>query len=215
MNQQLSHPMTQPVGMDLRPVELVGRIVRLEPLRLEHVPALAAAGCHEELWRWTPMRILTEPDMKSFVETALEWEAAGTALPFVTRSVRTGEVIGSTRFANVDVANRRVEIGWTWVTPAWQRGGANVEAKYLMLAHAFESLGCIRVEFKTDVLNQQSRRALAGIGAVEEGVLRNHMIVWNGRLRDSVYFSVLPSEWPAVRERLERKLADHLPEKAL
>jgi RimJ/RimL family protein N-acetyltransferase len=211
MNQKLSHSESQTSVMDLRPVELAGRIVRLEPLRLEHVPALAGAGCHEELWHWTPMRILAEPDMKSFVETALDWEAAGTALPFVTRSIRTGEVIGSTRFANVDVANRRVEIGWTWVTPAWQRTGANVEAKYLMLTHAFETLNCIRVEFKTDVLNQQSRRALAGIGAVEEGVLRNHMVVWNGRLRDSVYFSVLPSEWPAVRGRLERKLADHLP----
>ena len=211
----MSQKLTSALTMNLRPLELTGRIVRLEPLELEHVPALTRVGCHEELWRWTPMQILTEAEMRSFVETALEWQAGGTALPFVTRSVRTGEVIGSTRFANVDVANRRVEIGWTWVTPAWQRTGANVEAKYLMLRHAFEALGCIRVEFKTDVLNQQSRRALTGIGAVEEGILRNHMVVWNGRLRDSVYFSVLPSEWPAVRERLERKLADLSPEKVL
>ena len=213
MSQELAS--TTALPMKLQPVELIGRIVRLQPLELEHVPALAQAGCHEELWRWTPMQILTEAEMRSFVETALEWQAAGTALPFVTRAVRTGEVIGSTRFANVDVANRRVEIGWTWVTPTWQRTGANVEAKYLMLRHAFEAWGSIRVEFKTDVLNQQSRRALAGIGAVEEGILRNHMVVWNGRLRDSVYFSMLPSEWPAVRERLERKLADLSPEKAL
>jgi RimJ/RimL family protein N-acetyltransferase len=193
--------------MQFEPVLLTGRLVRLEPLSLDHVGALTAAGCHEQLWAWTTNRIGSESEMRTYVEMALQWQMEGTALPFVTRSAATGELIGSTRFANIDKANRRAEIGWTWVTPGWQRRGANVEAKYLMLAHAFEVMGCIRVEFKTDVLNQQSRRALRGIGAVEEGVLRNHMVVWNGRLRDSVYFSILPSEWPVVRERLEQKLA--------
>ncbi|MEX2282159.1 MAG: GNAT family protein [Gemmatimonadota bacterium] len=193
--------------MRFEPVILTGRIVRLEPLAIEHVRALTAAGCHEPLWAWTTNRIGSESEMRTYVEAALQSQAEGTALPFVTRSASTGELIGSTRFANIDLANRRAEIGWTWLTPAWQRSGANVEAKYLMLAHAFDVLGCIRVEFKTDVLNQQSRRALRGIGAVEEGVLRHHMVVWNGRLRDSVYFSILPGEWPAIRERLEEKLA--------
>ncbi len=193
--------------MRLEPVVLAGRIVRLEPLTLQHVGVLTTAGLDEQLWRWTTNRIRSEGEMRSYVETALSWQAEGTALPFVTRSAATGEVIGTTRFANVDVTNRRVEIGWTWLTPAWQRSGANVEAKYLMLGHAFDRLGCVRVEFKTDVLNEPSRRALRGIGAVEEGVLRSHMIVWNGRLRDSVYFSILPAEWPAVRERLEQRLA--------
>jgi N-acetyltransferase len=193
--------------MRLEPVTLTGRIVRLEPMTIEHVPALTAAGLHEDLWRWTPTRIVNEAQMREFVETALRWQTEGTALPFVTCSVETGEVVGSTRFANVDAANRRAEIGWTWLRPEWQRTGANREAKLLMLRHAFEVLGCVRVEFKTDALNQKSRNALLGIGATEEGTLRSHMIVWNGRLRDSVYFSVLPGEWPEVKARLEQSLA--------
>lgn len=195
--------------MDLTPVKLSGTIVRLETLRLDHVPALARVGLHEELWRWTTTRITTEDEMRAYVQTALDWQAANNALPFVTVAQSTGEVIGSTRFANVDHANRRMEIGWTWVTPAWQRCGANVEAKLLMLRHAFDTLDAVRVEFKTDSLNEKSRRALLGIGAVEEGTLRNHMIVWDGRLRHSVYYSVLPAEWPQVRSRLEARLAAH------
>jgi RimJ/RimL family protein N-acetyltransferase len=192
--------------MSFDPVVLSGRIVRLEPLTLAHVPALAAAGLHDELWRWTTTQLRTESDLRDYVETALQWQAEGTALPFVTRAAGTNEVIGSTRFANIDRPNRRAEIGWTWVTPRWQRSGANVEAKYLMLQHAFEELGCNRVEFKTDSLNEKSRKALLGIGAKEEGTLRNHMVVWDGRLRHSVYFSVIASEWPGVKSRLERRL---------
>jgi len=193
--------------LPLQPVVLSGQIVRLEPLRLEHIQPLAAVGLHPELWRWTTTRAQTVDDIRTYVETALSWQREETALPFVTVAQSSGEVIGSTRFANIDHANRRAEIGWTWVTPAWQRTGANVEAKYLMLQHAFETLGCIRVEFKTDALNEKSRTALRGIGAIEEGILRSHMIVWDGRLRDSVYYSVLPSEWPDVKRRLVEKLS--------
>ena len=185
---------------------LTGALVRLEPLTAGHFDALYEAGRPEELWRWTTHRIQSLAEMKDYLETALLWQRQGTALPFVTIAQSTGEVIGSTRFANIDVANRRLEIGWTWVTPSWQRTGANNEAKLLMLRHAFEELGAIRVEFKTDSLNDRSRTALRGIGASEEGTLRNHMIVWDGRLRHSVYYSVIAEEWPRVKALLEQRL---------
>jgi RimJ/RimL family protein N-acetyltransferase len=117
-----------------------------------------------------------------------------------------GLVVGSTRFGNIDLANRRLEIGWSWIAPPWQRSAINTEAKYLMLRHAFERLGCMRVEFKTDVLNIRSRQALLRIGAKEEGILRQHMITSSGRLRDTVYYSILDHEWPAIKGELERKL---------
>ena len=191
---------------DPKPVTLSGRIVRLEPLRLEHLDALCAAGLHEELWRWTTTRVQSRAEMEAYVRTALEWQAAGSAVPFVTIDQSTGAVIGSTRFANIDREHRRMEIGWTWVTPSYQRSGANVEAKLLMLEHAFEELGAIRVEFKTDSLNEKSRRALLAIGAQEEGTLRNHFIVWDGRYRHSVYYSVIASEWPRVKALLQARL---------
>lgn len=188
------------------PITLSGRIVRLEPLTRAHFDALYEAGRPEELWRWTANRIQNQAEMRDYLETALLWQGQGTAVPFVTIAQSTGAVIGSTRFANIDWANRRLEIGWTWVTPSWQRSGANCEAKLLMLRHAFEELGAIRVEFKTDSLNEKSRGALKGIGATEEGTLRNHMIVWNGRLRHSVYYSVIVDEWPRVGALLEQRL---------
>jgi N-acetyltransferase len=197
--------------MQIEPTVLAGEIVRLEPLSLAHVPALTEVGLDPELWRWTTNRITSEREMAEYVEVALRWAKEGTALPFVTIGQRTGAVIGTSRFANIDRANRRMEIGWTWVTPAWQRTGANVEAKLLMMGHAFERLGCIRVEFKTDSLNEKSRRALLGIGAKEEGTLRNHMIVWDGRLRHSVYFSVIESEWPKVKSQLQQRLESAKP----
>ena len=144
--------------------------------------------------------------MRNYVETALRLQAEGTALPFATVLNETDQVVGSTRFANIDRENKHMEIGWTWIGKAWQRTAVNTEAKYLMLRHAFEKLGCIRVEFKTDSLNQQSRNALLRIGAKEEGTFRNHMITSDGRFRHSVYFSVIDSEWPEVKGRLEEKL---------
>jgi RimJ/RimL family protein N-acetyltransferase len=144
--------------------------------------------------------------MESYVRGALAEQEAGQALPFATIDKASGRVVGSTRFAAIEPQHRRVEIGWTWVAPRWQRTPVNTEAKYLMLRHAFEQWGCVRVEFKTDVLNTRSRQALLRIGAKEEGTLRSHMITATGRIRDTVYFSVLASEWPAVRAALNAKL---------
>jgi len=192
--------------MDLTPVTLEGAHVRLEPLTLEHVDALWAAGSDAEIWTWTTQQPRTPGEMRAYVDTALRWQAEGTALPFATTLKSDGRVVGSTRFANTDHENRRTEIGWTWIALPWQRTAVNTEAKYLMLRHAFEVLGCIRVELKTDALNQRSRHAIARLGAKEEGTLRNHMIAPGGRIRDSVLFSVIDSEWPQVKVRLEGKL---------
>lgn len=193
--------------MDPKPVTLDGVHVRLEPLSLNHLDQLAAVGLDPNLWRWTMTLIRTPEDMKNYISTALRWQDEGTALPFVTVEKSSARVIGSTRYGDIDKENRRLEIGWTWIAPPWQRTLSNTEAKYLMLRHAFESLGCIRVEFKTDSLNEQSRQALLRIGAKEEGILRNHMIAYGGRVRHSVYFSIIDSEWPDVKANLEEKLA--------
>lgn len=193
--------------MKLEPVTLEGRHVRLVPMTPEHVPALWEAGRDPELWRLTMSQVHSEDDMRRYVSAALHAQTAGTALPFVTTEAAAGRVVGSTRFGNVDPANRRVEIGWTWISPAWQRTAVNTEAKYLMLRHAFETLGCVRVELKTDVLNERSRAAILRIGAREEGILRKHQITELGRIRDTVYFSVVDDEWPDVRARLEGMLA--------
>jgi RimJ/RimL family protein N-acetyltransferase len=191
----------------IEPVTLEGRVVRLEPLALNHLDALAEVGLEPELWRWIPFPIRTKDGLRGYVEEALRDRAAGRAMPFATVLQQTGQPIGSTRFGNVDLVNRRVEIGWTWVAQPWQRSAVNTEAKLLMLEHAFERLGCNRVEFKTDSLNEQSRSALRGIGAVEEGILRNHMVTETDRLRHSVYYSVIRSEWPAVEAHLRERLS--------
>lgn len=188
------------------PVTLQGTHVRLEPLSLIHLEALSRAGSDPEIWRWTTSNAATADGMRRYLEEALEMQRHGTALPFATVERSSGQVIGSTRFGNIDASHRRAEIGWTWITPKWQRTAINTEAKYLMLRYAFEDCRCIRVEFKTDALNTQSRNALLRIGAREEGVLRKHMITESGRLRDSVYFSILEEEWPAVKATLGKKL---------
>jgi len=190
----------------IQPVTLEGQCIRLEPLLLEHHAQLCTVGLDEELWRWTPEVARTPEDMRAYIEAALTAQAAGTALPFATVEKSTGRAIGSTRFGNIDRANRRVEIGWTWLGLRWQRTAANTEAKYLMLRHAFETLGCLRVEFKTDSRNAPSRKALLRIGAKEEGILRNHMITYTGRIRHTVYYSIIASEWPEVKAHLEAKL---------
>ncbi|MEP6574367.1 MAG: GNAT family protein, partial [Gemmatimonadota bacterium] len=175
--------------MNIRSTTLEGRSVRLEPLTMEHLTGLAEVALDPDIWRLQVSQIETKAQLRAYMQDALAAEAAGTALPFATIDVASGRVIGSTRYGNIDHPNRRVEIGWTWLGTAWQRTASNTEAKYLMLRHAFETLGCIRVEFKTDSLNEKSRRALARIGAREEGIFRNHMIVDSGRIRHSVYFS--------------------------
>jgi RimJ/RimL family protein N-acetyltransferase len=149
----------------------------------------------------------TSHDVEKFVGKIFEEQERGESVAFATVERSSGRVIGSTRFMNIDRVNRRVEIGSTWIAPAWQRTAVNTEAKYLMLRHAFEVWGCFRVELKTDALNQKSRNAILRIGAKEEGTLRRHVLTWTGRVRDSVYFSILDSEWPEVKARLEDRLA--------
>lgn len=192
--------------MTPKAVTLQGGIVRLEPLAMEHHAALCEVGLDPELWRLSTSEVGTRDEMRRYIEQALEWQRRGTALPFATVEQSSGRVVGSTRFANIDASNRRGEIGWTWIARPWQRTAVNTEAKYLMLRHAFESLRFIRVELKTDALNERSRNAILRIGAKEEGLFRNHMICDSGRIRHSVYFSIIDSEWPRVKAALEQKL---------
>jgi RimJ/RimL family protein N-acetyltransferase len=144
--------------------------------------------------------------MSAYIATALEEQARGVSLPFALIEKAGGKAIGSTRYGNIDRTHHRVEIGWTWIAAPWQRTAINTEAKYLLLKHAFEKLGCIRVELKTDSLNERSRAAILRIGACEEGTFRNHMITSTGRFRHTVYFSILDSEWPEVKSRLQARL---------
>jgi N-acetyltransferase len=195
--------------MEIKPVTLEGKHVRLESMRLEHVAALWRVGAYEEIWRYIPYTIRSEDDMRSFIEAELRKQQAGLTLRFATIAKPSQQPVGSTSYLNIDRQHRRLEIGGTWITPAWQRSAVNTEAKYLQLSHAFETLGCIRVEFKTDSLNIKSRQALARIGAVEEGTFRNHMVMPDGRLRHSVYFSIIDSEWPAVKAHLAQVMSSY------
>ena len=194
--------------MALVEVELTGSIVRLEPLRIAHAGELSKAGLHPELWRLQPRPIDTPADMQAYVAEALDDQSRGVSLPFVIVHQPTGAVIGSTRFMDVALAHRRLEIGATWITPAFQRTGANVEAKLLLFTHAFESLGVNKVVLKTETLNSRSRTAILALGATQEGIFRQHLIAENGRIRDMVYFSVLSSEWAAVKARLMARLRE-------
>src|SRR5206468_2142702 len=182
--------------MEIRPVVLEGRVVRLEPLSMDHHAALCEVGLDPQLWRWTHSLVRTNEEMARYIQATLDAQAQGRELPFATCERASGRVVGSTRFGNIDRANRRVEIGWTWIAGPWQRTAVNTEAKYLMLRHAFEQWGCVRVELKTDVLNEASRRAILRLGAKEEGLLRQHMITATGRLRDTVYYSILDGGRP-------------------
>jgi N-acetyltransferase len=190
----------------LEPVTLEGSRVRLEPLSLDHIPGLADVAFDPAIWRWTLARPTNEADLRAWAEAAIAGRDAGTELPFATIDRASGRPIGSSRYMNIVLEHRRLEIGWTWVAPAFQRTGANREAKLLMLGHAFDTLGCRRVEFKTDSRNEPSRTALLGIGATFEGIFRNHMVMPDGPMRHSAYYSVIDSEWPAVRTALEAGL---------
>ncbi len=180
--------------------------MRLEPLAKAHLAGLVLVGLDEELWRWIPVPVRTAEEMGAYIDTALEEQKRGVSLPFALIERATGLAIGSTRYGNIDRTHRRAEIGWTWVAREWQRTAVNTKAKYLLLRHAFEILGCIRVELKTDSLNERSRAAILRIGAQEEGIFRNHMITASGRIRHTVYFSIVDCEWPAVKARLESLL---------
>jgi len=189
----------------VRPVTLQGSAVRLEPLRREHADSFwgIAKNDLEDIFRWIPYSMKTREDFEKLINNAFAEQERGESVVFATVERSSGRTIGSTRFMNIDRINRRVELGSTWIAPAWQRTGINTEAKYLMLRHAFEMWECMRVELKTDALNQKSRKAILRIGAKEEGTLRRHLITWTGRVRDTVYFSVLDNEWPEVKARLE------------
>ena len=191
------------------PVTLNGTVVRLEPLRPEHAELFwqVAQNDLEDIFRWIPYSMKTPDDFRRVVDKAFEERDRGESVVFATVERSSGRAIGSTRFMNLDRVNRRVEIGSTWIAPAWQRTGVNTEAKYLMLRHAFEVWKCIRVELKTDGLNQKSRNAILRIGAKEEGTLRRHLLTHTGRVRDTVYFSILDDEWPQVKAKLEARLA--------
>jgi N-acetyltransferase len=187
-------------------VVLEGEHVRLEPLALSHLDGLCEVGIVEELWRWIPTQVTAPEQMKAYVELALTERANGVSMPFAQIERASGRAIGSTRFMNIEKNHRRLEIGSTWIGPAWQRSAINTEAKYLLLRHAFEDLGCMRVELKTDSMNEKSRNAILRIGAKQEGIFRNHMLTSTGRVRHTVYFSVIDSEWPGVKAELERRL---------
>ena len=188
------------------PVTLEGRIVRLEPLSLAHLGRLAEVAFDPSIWRWTIARPTDMAGLRAWLETALAAADTGAELPFATVDVATGRPIGSTRFLSIVQEHRRLEIGWTWVAPAWQRRGANQEAKYLQLRHAFEDLGANRVEFKTDSRNERANPALASIGATFEGTFRNHMVMPDGPLRHSNYYAVVIEDWPDVKARLEARI---------
>ena len=185
---------------------LEGRIVRLEPLSSEHEEGLWLASRDPRTWRWlSVVQPKTREEWSGWMRQALDAAGAATEIPLVTISHK--EVVGSTRFLALKPEHRSIEIGWTWLHPTAWGTGANTEAKLLQLGYAFETLGCRRVEFKTDALNERSRAALAGIGATFEGVHRKHMLVREGENRDSAWYSVLDEEWPAVRAHLERRLS--------
>jgi RimJ/RimL family protein N-acetyltransferase len=197
--------MLEPV--DIAPVTLSGNTIRLEPYTESAFEEVCAAALSApEIFRYIPSRIATREDVEARFAVAMQVIASKTGVFFLTRDIRTGDCVGSTSSIVTDAAHRRLEIGFTWLLPRAQRTGANTEAKYLQLSHAFDELGCIRVEFKTDARNTRSRTAIERIGAKEEGTLRSHMLCWDGHRRDSVYFSILDTEWPTVKSRLEEMI---------
>lgn len=195
-------------NVNVVPVTLEGRHVRLEPLEPGHAAHLIDAADDGELWKSNMTIVPSRASMGEYIGMALESQATGRELPFVILHQPSGRIVGSTRFYNIERKDRNAEIGYTWVAASAQRTAVNTEAKLLLLAHAFESWLCIRVSFVTDVLNQQSRAALLRLGAQEEGILRNHLIMPGGRYRDSACFSIIEAEWPTVKARLETKLAE-------
>ena len=193
--------------MELEETVLEGRFVRLEPLADKHREGLIAAISDGELWS-LPVTLVPYPDeIPQFMRNARGALASGTELAFATIDVASGRIAGSTRFMKVDVPHRRAEIGFTFLGNSWQRTALNTEAKLLMLAHGFEHWNLNRIELLTDFLNEKSRNAIVRLGAKEEGVLRSHMVMRDGRVRDSVVYSIIRSEWPDVKQHLTAKLA--------
>jgi len=194
--------------VEIAPVTLTGSVVRLEPLSEKHVPDLTVAAHDERIWRYMLYVYPdTEEKMLAWVRDILARQAAGTDLAFAVIHLAIGRAIGATRYLEIRPEHLGLEIGGTWCATEFQRTAVNTECKYLLLKHAFEVLGCIRVQFKTDARNLRSLRAIERLGAAREGVLRNHYILEDGGYRDSVYFSILDREWPKIKERLEEMLA--------
>lgn len=190
------------------PLTLEGTTVRLEPIRPEHATIFWNIAKNDlgDIFRWIPYPMQAQQDFRNLIDKIFDEQERGESVAFATVERASGQTVGSTRFMNIDRTNRRVEIGSTWIVPAWQRTAINTEAKYLMLRHAFEVWKCFRVELKTDALNQKSRNAIRRIGAKEEGALRRHLLTWTGRVRDTVYFSILDNEWPEAKRKLEEYL---------
>jgi RimJ/RimL family protein N-acetyltransferase len=194
------------VARKLRPVTLSGLLVRLEPLEAGHVEQLAAVGLEPELWRLQPRVISSTADMRAYVREALDEQRRGVSLPFAIVDLRSRLIVGSTRFMDIALPHRRLEIGATWLTPVAQRSGANIEAKLLLLIEAFEELRVQKVVFKTETLNEQSQRAIRALGGVEEGAFRKQFISESGRARDMVYFAIFAENWTETKTRLQERL---------
>jgi len=194
--------------MDIHPLTLTGRFVRLEPLSETHLPDLALVGLDSRIWQFMVYtRVETAEHLRSWVLDMLDRQQHGTDLPFAVIHLASGKAIGCTRYLDIRPDDRALEIGGTWYGVAYQRTAVNTESKYLLLEHAFETLGCVRVQFKTDLRNLPSQHAIERLGAVKEGLLRNHMILPDGILRHSVFYSIIDSEWPAIKARLEQMLS--------
>jgi N-acetyltransferase len=193
--------------MNVEPITLEGRWARLEPLAERHADDLAAISGDEEIWRYMPATLTTGEQIRDWIAETLALQASGAVLPFAIVERESGRAIGSTRYLDIRPNDRAVEIGWTWLARRAWRTAINTECKYMLMRHAFETLGCIRVQLKTDRRNERSRRAIERIGGQFEGILRQHMILRDGTYRrDSAYYSILDAEWPAVKERLEAAL---------
>ncbi len=196
------------MSFDPQPVRLEGRHASVEPLELRHAAALFEAGSDAAIWRYLPRGPLRNvADATSWIREALADQATGSQIPFAIIDAKSGKAAGSTRYLEIRPEHWGLEIGWTWLGPAFQRTAINTECKYLLLSHAFDKLNAMRVQLKTDKRNVQSQRAIERIGGVREGTLRAHMLMWNGDVRDSVYFSITRDEWPTVKDRLQELMA--------
>lgn len=188
--------------MNLSPITLTGQLAQLEPLATEHLQAIQLAAADGELWQLFFTSVPPPDKTADWLKLALQMQETGMALPFIVRDLRTGKIVGTTRFCNIDSKNQRLEIGYTWYSQSVQRSGINTECKLLLLSHAFETLGCIAVEFRTDWFNKRSQAAIERLGAKRDGVLRNHMLQADGRIRDTVVYSIIQNEWPGVKANL-------------
>ncbi len=188
--------------MNLHPITLTGQYAQLEPLTQQHLAEILLAAADGELWQLFFTSVPTPEKTADWLSLALQMQDLGQALPFIVRDRRNGKIVGSTRFCNIDSKNQRLEIGYTWYSQSVQRSGINTECKLMLLNHAFENLGCIAVEFRTDWFNKRSQAAIERLGAKRDGVLRNHMLQADGRIRDTVVYSIIQTEWPGVKANL-------------